>query len=279
MSEKCESCGQPSGAFDDHGFLRPSYQDLERQLASCKAENDAWKVASGLNVGSDPEGVTPSMLEDDLRKRDAENARLAAERDEARAACAAARELLEAAPSGEHNHIQFEGCTVCAIPPEALEELHSLDGLPNPGQAILDRLAKAEARTCRVCPCGALVVGALDHPCDKCGSLGGELIETAWAKVQARINQLEQYLGDELQGSADEKGKRLVAEAEVANLKRYEAECERASALLQEHFGLPVGCLCVADGIGKLLAERDEWKKKCSELEKSLDVPKGHGKL
>ena len=69
---------------------------------------------------------------------------------EAEGACAAARALLEAAPSGEHNHIQFEGCTVCAIPPEVFEDLHSLDGTPNPGAVLLSRLSALEAENERL---------------------------------------------------------------------------------------------------------------------------------
>ena len=47
-----------------------------------------------------------------------------AERDKAQAACAALVAAIDAAPTGDHNHIQFEGCTVCAVAPEDLDALH-----------------------------------------------------------------------------------------------------------------------------------------------------------
>jgi len=51
-------------------------------------------------------------------------------------------------------------------------------------------------RELRVCKCGALVSGPLDHPCDKCGSLEGELVLTAWPKLQTELKRCREELAD-----------------------------------------------------------------------------------
>ena len=71
----------------------------------------------------------------------------------------------------------------------------------NPGQPLLDENAAKDAeiarlrdRTIRVCKCGCLVIGRLDHPCDKCASLDGTLIEVAWFDAKRELARLREAL-------------------------------------------------------------------------------------
>lgn len=65
------------------GDARDQISSLEKRWNDMRGERDAleddigeWKEASGLIVGGDPAGVTPSMLEMSRQKDDAENERL-----------------------------------------------------------------------------------------------------------------------------------------------------------------------------------------------------------
>ena len=55
-------------------------------------------------------------------------------------------------------------------------------------------IARLRDRTIRVCKCGCLVIGRLDHPCDKCASLDGTLIEVAWFDAKRELARLREAL-------------------------------------------------------------------------------------
>jgi len=54
--------------------------------------------------------------------------------------------------------------------------------------------------------------------------------------------------------------------AERDELRKYDQECQAASAALELVFGHSVGCLCVADGIRKIVAGRDAARAACKRL-------------
>ena len=84
----------------------------------------------------------------------------------------------------------------------ALKRKHSCDFLSYGKWRMLctaleERLAASQNRAMRVCSgCGCLVVGALDHPCDKCDSLEGELVEVVWWKLKAERDKLQDEIGE-----------------------------------------------------------------------------------
>jgi len=57
-----------------------------------------------------------------------------------------------------------------------------------------ERMKAKNARTYRVCKCGCLVHGTLEHPCDKCGSLEYKNIEIAWGEMLAENEQLKAFI-------------------------------------------------------------------------------------
>ena len=79
----------------------------------------------------------------------------------------------------------------------------------------------------RVCECGALVSGVRTSPCAKCGSLKGEIVETAWWTLQARADKAE---------AENERLRADKAEAENERLRAI-AENERLRAELRRRDG------------------------------------------
>lgn len=264
MSDKCPKCGsetasvQSSGGFNNAGkdrtfccgswmpngasveFLHESQACLRRQLAAKEADRDhhaacaeSWKA----------------------RATKAKH-----ERDKAQAACGAWREAADIEGLG----CQFEDddngpgvfrCAFCGksvkasrsmqshYQPRPSGEIHHTQDCPvvaeNPGQPLLDRLEKAESRAIRVCKCGCLVSGQLNRPCDKCGSLEGELIEVAFSKLQADNARLRE---------------------DVDNLRAMHVHCDNCGGSWLDD-GINSGCHCMTI---KLLREAiqsvwDDW--------------------
>ena len=79
---------------------------------------------------------------------------------------------------------------------ELLDEVEAGGLRINELEAERQELNAQQGHFYRVCPCGCIVCGDEDHPCDKCGSLEqGQLLITSFVNAQKRISKLEAVVG------------------------------------------------------------------------------------
>lgn len=110
--------------------LAETLASLREQVRTLTAQVEDWKSAAMLDVGGDPDGVTPDMLRADLVKRDAEVRTLAAD-----------NAALMTALNGADGHLSVSPC--CRT---ERKKVRTLLAEPHPGAALLAEMDALRAR-------------------------------------------------------------------------------------------------------------------------------------